>query len=178
MASYTTPIGTSTPGLPPIPPPSRLEEFGSLSLTGVPMPPPHTTPGSYPNQVYSSQAPMNTSVGMTHSVFPVAQPGTYASYSYNPNPPTSSGTPSWVWILLCLLLIGIALGGLWYYFKHRQPAQVIVPVPGIQTTSITPTTPQPTYLQPVSTTTQTISTTSNPLNPLPSIATISTIKRV
>lgn len=175
MASYTTPLGTATPGLPPIPPPSRLEEFGSLSLTGVPMATPNTTPGSYPNQVYSSQAPMNTSVGMTHSVFPVAQPGTYATYNYNPNPSPSSGTPSWVWIILCLLLIGIVAGGLWYYFKHRQPTPVIVPVPGIPTTSITPTTIQPTYLQPISTTTSTISTTSNPL---PSIQTISTTKRV
>lgn len=128
QGSYYAPSGTApniTPGLPPIPAPSRLEDFGNLSLTGMPTQPTGSLlPGGYTPQVYNSITPMTTSQGMTHSVFPVAQPGTYASYNYNPNAPTSSGTPGWVWALLCIVLLGIGLGGLWYYYKHRQPVVI------------------------------------------------------
>ena len=87
---------------------------------------------------------MGASQGITHSVFPVAQPGTYASYNYNPNAAesTSSGLPSWIWILLCLIVLGLITGGLWYYFKNRQTPVVIpeVVMPGVPTPVVTTTT--------------------------------------
>lgn len=86
----------------------------------------------YPPQIQNSYAGQNypqasVSQGMNHSVFPMAQPGTYASYTY-PNPNNqqpSSGTPWWVWALICLLIAAAAIGGIWYYLKHKSV--VVVP---------------------------------------------------